>query len=354
MTVPVTNAQVAKPPFAWEIVNAYDLYTKDLPPTKWIVKPIIHEGLTLLIGDPKVGKSFFGLQIAAGVASGAKDLFGLLEICTQGRVLYLALDDGSEKRLHKRMHDLQIPPEATKNIDFVYQRNLPDLSSGFDKVLDQLLAEHKYVLVILDTFGAVLGKQAGKSIYREDYQEAIKLQKLAQRHGIALLILHHTNKGESSDVIARASGSHGLTGAVDSVLMLSRQKDYALLAARPRDAEESAYGLERLSSGAWRSRSLADLNKVSLVEDDGDTLGGKQQEVLALLGQGPKTRAEVAEALGINDEAARKRLERMAKLIQKNADGTFQLVVRIAPKVDCPSVLSVQESDSTTTALKMH
>jgi RecA-family ATPase len=353
MTVPVTNAQAVPPPFAFDIVNAYDLYVKDLPPTKWIVKPIIHEGLTLLIGDPKVGKSFFGLQIAAAVASGAKSLFGFLEICARGKVLYLALDDGSEKRLHNRMHDLQISPEAAKNIDFVYQRNSPDLSSGFDKALDQLLSERKYVLVILDTFGAVLGKQGGKSIYREDYQEAIKLQKLAQRHGIALLILHHTNKGESTDVIARASGSHGLTGAVDSVLMLSRETGYTLLAARPRDAEESEFRLERLPNGAWTKQQMVNLNTVSV--DDDETPGTKQQEILALLRQGPKTRAELAGALGISDDATRKRLVRMAELVQKNPDGTFQLLVRVVPGVACPSVLSVQESDPTTaTPLKLH
>jgi AAA domain-containing protein len=320
----------AAPPIALEVVNAYDLYIKDLPPTNWILKPIIHEGATLLTGDPKVGKSFLALQIALAVASGEKCFFDSLEVCTPGRVLYLALDDGSEKRLHNRLRGLQVPEEATRNLDFVYQRNLPDLSNGFVGIIHRYLEENKYVLVILDTFGAVMGRMTGKSIYREEYQEAIKLQKLAQQHGIALLILHHTNKGEGTDVIARASGSHGLTGAVDSVLMLSRQKGGALLAARPRDAEESAYSLERLTNGGWRlldqAAAIAAIDLTNVCADEGDHLGPKQQAVLALLREGRKSYQQVAPLLGISEDAARKRLERMAKskLVRKNPDGTFE------------------------------
>jgi hypothetical protein len=320
----------AAQPVGLEVVNAYELYMKDLPPTKWIVEPIIHEGATLLTGDPKVGKSFLALQIALAVAGGSKKLFGSLEARTHGRVLYLALDDGSEKRLHNRLRGLQLDPEATRNLDFVYQRNLPDLSNGFDTALSEFLADKDYVLVILDTFGAVLGKATGQSIYRNEYQEAIKLQKLAQRHGIALLILHHTNKKEGNDPVARSSGSHGLTGAVDSVLMLSRQKSCALLAARPRDAEESVYSLERLQSGGWRlfdqAAPLRAIDLSAVCADEGDNPGAKQQEVLALLGEGPKSHQQVAPLLGISEEAARKRLERMAKsnLVRKNPDGTYE------------------------------
>src|SRR2546425_771128 len=160
-----------------EVVNAYELYMKNLPPTNWIVKPIIHEGATLLTGDPKVGKSFLALQIALAVAGG------------------------------------------------------------------------------------------------DEYLEGIKLQKLAQAHGIALLILHHTNKREGNDPIARSSGSHGLTGAVDSVLMLSRQSGGHVLAARPRDAEESSYGLERLSNGGWHTRLAAAIDLKAVPIDDGVTHG---------------------------------------------------------------------------------
>jgi AAA domain len=88
------------------VVNAYEIYMKDLPPTKWYVGEILQEGATLLSGDPKVGKSFLALQIAIAVAGRSDRVCGSLSVGIHGRVLYLALDDGSEKRIHGRF----LPP----------------------------------------------------------------------------------------------------------------------------------------------------------------------------------------------------------------------------------------------------
>lgn len=113
-----------------KIMNAYDIYLKDMPPTKWHLERILHEGACLFTGDPKVGKSYFGIQLAIAVAGSAPTAFGDLEVGQHGRVLYLALDDTSEKRIHKRLHDLTDDIEAIKNIDIVSQRDLPTLKDG--------------------------------------------------------------------------------------------------------------------------------------------------------------------------------------------------------------------------------
>src|SRR5437868_11514790 len=94
-----------------EVVNAYDIYMKEFPPTKWYVGNIIHEGACLLSGDPKVGKSFFALQVAIAVAGGQETVCGSLRVGVHGRVLYLAVDDRSEKRIHSRLHQLTDDPE---------------------------------------------------------------------------------------------------------------------------------------------------------------------------------------------------------------------------------------------------
>ena len=112
------------------VVNAFDICKKVLPPTKWYVEAILQEGLSLLSGDPKVGKSFFALQAAIGVASGAEEVFGDLEVGVHGPVLYLALDDGSERRIQKRLGDLGATERAQRNLNFVYDRNFPKLGAG--------------------------------------------------------------------------------------------------------------------------------------------------------------------------------------------------------------------------------
>lgn len=286
------------------IVNGHDIYMKDIPPLKWLVKPVLHEGATLLSGDPKTGKSFLSLQIAIAVASTADTVCGSLEVGLHGRVLYLALDDGSERRIQERLRGLGADEETVKNIDFVYQRNIPSLSEGFDTVLENALNNMHYVLVVLDTLGTVLDAKQNKSnVYRSEYQEAIKLQKIAQKKDVCLLIVHHTNKGQGSDPVSRSSGSHGITGAVDSVWILTKENG-GTLRARPRDWEESQHLLKRAEGGGWRvvqGRVPTPLKVLPTKERSKE-----MEEVLKLLKDGPKSSAEIAAALGIEKEAARK------------------------------------------------
>src|SRR5206468_4250291 len=104
--MPTLQATSSNPPRSVEsniqVVNGYEIYMKNLPPTKWIIDEILPEGAALLSGDPKVGKSFLALQIAVAVSGSATTVFDSLPVRTKGRVLYLALDDGSEKRIHDR------------------------------------------------------------------------------------------------------------------------------------------------------------------------------------------------------------------------------------------------------------
>jgi RecA-family ATPase len=311
--------------FRLTVVNAYEIYVKDLPPTKWYVGEILQEGATLLSGDPKVGKSFLALQIAIAVAGRSDQVCGSLSVGTHGRVLYLALDDGSEKRIHERLHQLTTDEEAVKNIDFVYQRHLRNLSDGFLEDLERVMAGGGYVMVILDTLGAVLGLSSAKNIYRQEYQEAIKLQKLAQKYGCSLLIIHHTNKGEGKDAVQRASGSHGLTGAVDSVMLLGGDGNgKGVLHARPRDGESSEYQLDRDEDGGWRVTGRVE----SFTFTPAKRLTPEMEAVKIVLADGPKSREQVAAALGIGDEATRKRLERMERkgLIRRTPEFLYEWV----------------------------
>ncbi len=67
------------------VVNAYEIYMKELPPTKWYVGGCSKKGACLLSGDPKVGKSFLALQIALAVAGNAAQVCGSLPVGVHGR-----------------------------------------------------------------------------------------------------------------------------------------------------------------------------------------------------------------------------------------------------------------------------
>lgn len=79
----------------YEGISAYELDHKEFPPVNWAVPDLIPEGVTILSGKPKIGKSWLMLNIAIAVASGGMAL-GKTK-CEQGKVLYAANEDNQRR-----------------------------------------------------------------------------------------------------------------------------------------------------------------------------------------------------------------------------------------------------------------
>jgi hypothetical protein len=306
-----------------QIVNAVDIYNKKLPPTKWYVGEVIHEGVSLLSGDPKVGKSFFALQVGLAVAGSGPMVFGSIPVRTHGRVLYLALDDRSEKRMHKRLHDLCEDEGALALIDVVNTGDYPSLSHGFDQVLDRALAGQNFELVVLDTLGAISDVPSSKSLYSGEYQEMIKLQALAQKYNLCILVIHHTNKGDGMGGVSKASGTHGRTGGVDSVLLLSSgTKGVAQLDATPRDGEQATISLTARKGGGWQAMEpgavYAPATRLRF-------LSPEQQQTKDALASGPMDKGKLAMALGLSEDSTARRLNRYQRedLVRRGSGGEY-------------------------------
>ena len=92
---------VARRPGVFEgTFTAADLMREELPPVRWAVPGILPEGLSLLAGKPKLGKSWLALGLAVAKASGGLAL-GKIPV-DRGGVLYLALED-NRRRLQNRL-----------------------------------------------------------------------------------------------------------------------------------------------------------------------------------------------------------------------------------------------------------
>jgi len=61
---------------------------------------------------------------------------------------------------------------------------------------------------------------------------------LASRHGVAVILVHHTRKADADDALDTVSGTLGLTGAPDTIIVLRRQHGAVTLYGRGRDIEE--------------------------------------------------------------------------------------------------------------------
>lgn len=78
--------------------------------------------------------------------------------------------------------------------------------------------------MVIDTLQKVRPAESNTSAYAGDYQDMSALKTLADSHNIALLLVHHLRKQGAVDPFQQISGSNGLMGAADTILLLQRQR----------------------------------------------------------------------------------------------------------------------------------
>ena len=96
-----------------QVINGEELMDMDYKPIKFAVRDFLTQGLAILAGAPKTGKSFFALWLCLCVAKG--ECVWNYET-QQGTVLYLCLEDNAI-RLQNRI--LTITDDAPANLFFV-------------------------------------------------------------------------------------------------------------------------------------------------------------------------------------------------------------------------------------------
>lgn len=300
----------AAPQVVWP---ATELLGATFPPPRWAVPGLLAEGLNLLAGSPKLGKSWWAMNVAVAVATGTPAL-GSIPV-TGGHVLYCSLED-APPRLQRRLRVLLKDRDAPDRLTF--RTALPPLADGGTDELDAWLVEHPGArLVIVDVLARVRESATGNSRYDEDYKLLATLKAIADRHGVCVLVLHHTRKGaQGDDFIAEVSGTYGIAGAADAVLVMQRARasEEARLLVTGRDVEEAAYALRfDAPAGSW---TLLD---GPAAEHD---LTAQRRQVLALLRErGPLGPKQIAEALGIGHDNGKQLVRRMAEAQQLSTDG---------------------------------
>lgn len=204
-----------------EHFTARELQAMNIDPPSFIVPGILPEGMSLLAAKPKVGKTMLAQNIAVAVASGTPAL-GEIPV-QQGRVIFLALE-GSTNGMQRRIDLMLEGEEAPDALHFV--REFPALDKGGMNKLQEIVQCYPDTrLLIIDTFQHIRGTRRRQSAYEDDYEALLPLAKLCRDYDVSCLVIHHANKRQFGEFDVRyapdlVSGTTGLTGAVDNVLVM--------------------------------------------------------------------------------------------------------------------------------------
>lgn len=327
---------------AWQRgISLADLLDKEFPPIRYVVDGYIVEGLTVLAGAPKARKSWMMLDAAVAVATGDK-AFGTI-LCEHGDVLFLGLED-NQRRLKDRLDKMSV---IQRNHHLMICTQWAAGDEAVEAIEAWARGVEKPTLVVVDVLARVREFTGREASYEADYRALVALHDLASRLAIAVVVIHHTRKAGADDPFDEVSGTRGLTGAADTVLVIRRDNTggasfRATLYGRGRDIPEIETAIE-FDDETYRWKVLGEAWKVA------DT--AERQEVLDVLrdaGRALRVK-DIAEELGKTAANISKMLRAMLKagLVMQPSYGCYT-PVEVVETVEVESDSSTTSTTSTT------
>lgn len=305
-------------------IDAADLLELDIPPLAWIVPDLLPEGTTVLAGPPKLGKSCLVYQIAVEVALGGEFLGRAI---TQGDVLYLALEDGKRRgqtRLRAALGDRGMPRGRLE-----VRWSAARLGEGLEaELVDWLDAHPDARLIAIDTLQRVRARgDARRNAYEVDVEDLGRLQSLFRDRAVGLLVVHHSKKDAGDDFLASVSGTYGITGSVDTTLVIQRKRleTFGKLVVTGRDVAEVEEPVQ-FNGMTWSQapRSLAEASF-------------EQAEVYKVIeAEGPFFPKAIADLIGSSREAVQRLVEKLVAggSVARARRGYVVASVRIAEEAE--------------------
>ncbi|NCB52796.1 MAG: AAA family ATPase [Clostridia bacterium] len=250
---------------ALQVMDADTLLSTPMEKTMFVVERLVPQGLNLLCGSSKIGKSWLMLWLCLQVSQGLPVWDCPTRKCD---VLYLCLED-TFTRIQSRLFELT--DAAPQNLRFAVMCG--QIGSGLKEQIEDYLNQYPETkLIVIDTLQKVRDSRiTGRAgMYAGDYDDASALKRIADESAISIVLVHHLRKQEDEgDPFNQVSGSTGITGAVDSTYILkkaSRASDTATLLATGRDIEfqqlklrfeqQRWHLIERLDAGEIRKKEV--------------------------------------------------------------------------------------------------
>lgn len=220
-----------------EVVDGETLMDMQFPKSRFCIQSLLPQGVSILGGAPKIGKSWMVLDWCVRIAKG-ESVWNLPT--EKGTVLYLCLED-SLARIQDRLNC--ITDEVPSNL-YVATKS-ESIETGLIQQIQNFIITHTdTTLIVIDTFQMI--RNNSELSYANDYNEIGKLKQYADEMRISILLVHHLRKQGDSDPLNKLSGTTGISGAVDAVFVLDKDKrneNKANLLCTGRDIEQREFQL---------------------------------------------------------------------------------------------------------------
>lgn len=266
--------------------------------------------ITVLDGDPGLGKSTLTLDLAARVTTGSPMPDGSPPAGPAAGVVLLSAEDGIADTIRPRLE------AAGADLARIVVLEAVTTEAGIDRPpslpvdlvqLEQAVIDTDAALVVVDPLMAYLG--GGTNSFRDqDVRAALHpLKQMAERTGCTIILVRHLNKATGPSAVYRGGGSIGIIGAARAGLLVAKDpKDENRRIVAPTKsnlgppAPAMAYRLVQhellgCAAVAWDGTTEHSADDLLRVEDEDErTERDEAADALRrLLGTGPRPAKEV-------------------------------------------------------------
>src|SRR5215212_1554274 len=188
---------------------------------EWIWERRIPLGkITVLDGDPGLGKSVLTTDLAARLTTGRAMPQGFRKRQPAG-VVILSAEDGAGDTIRPRFDAAGGDPAKVVLLGTEETLGIPEDLDTIERAIKQVDAK----LVIVDPIMAFLGEDVNPNSDKEVRRALTPVKQLAERLGVAVLIVRHLNKTPGGNHLYRGGGSIGIIGAARVGLLVGPHPD---------------------------------------------------------------------------------------------------------------------------------
>lgn len=292
------------------IKSGREILEMQFPPREWLIDDLLPIGSAILVGPPKIGKSYFVLNLIQIILARNYEVF------------YFAGED-DYRRIQTRMTQIGIDSEKVFFLAGRVSPLAPKGKDAIDEIREIILSRPAIKAVFIDTMASIMTGRIDLSDYFGFVERLKPWADLASELDINITMVHHSVKGNNQpehNPLNLVLGSQAIAGTFDTNMTMYRAADGngATLYLTGKDVEENEYRLSKKEFG-WEIEGLESIA----------SLGETQTKVYLHIKTHPnQTWTQIKNALEIDGGQLSKTLEKLTfdNIIEK-CDGEYNALV---------------------------